>query len=163
MNVAVTSTAEPKVSAPNPSYLLLSNLPRDLGVRVRELHTKVPAWNLVCVLYPLAWVVTAVTVQWLSAGRVGILQWAIRVAGIILIGIFIQAIAILMHEALHGNLFQSARLNRWAMFAFGLPAPPRCLIKNVTGCGRCLTGDVTGEHHWHHAASTTWEGTWPPR
>ncbi len=40
----------------------------------------------------------------------------------VLIGMFIQAIAILMHEALHGNLFQSTRLNRWATFAFGVPA-----------------------------------------
>jgi fatty acid desaturase len=122
MNFAVTATAETKISAHNPSYLLLNDLPSDLAVRVRRLHAKVPVWNLVCVLYPLAWFVTAATVQWLTAGRVEILQWVIRVAGIILIGIFIQAIAILMHEALHGNLFQSARLNRWATFAFGLPA-----------------------------------------
>ena len=122
MNVAVTAVAETKISALNTSHLLLSDLPRDLGLRVRELHTKVPTWNLVCVLYPLAWFVTAATVQWLSAGRVGILPWVIRVAGVVLIGMFIQAIAIVMHEALHGNLFQSARLNRWAMFAFGAPA-----------------------------------------
>jgi fatty acid desaturase len=122
MNVALTAAAEIKVSTPNASHLLLSDLPRDLAVRVRELHTKVPVWNLVCVLYPLAWFVTAVVVQRLAAGRPEILQRVIHVAGIILIGIFIQAIAIVMHEALHGNLFQSARLNRWAVFAFGLPA-----------------------------------------
>jgi len=104
------------------SHLLLRDLPPELGVRFRELHTKVPAWNLVCVLYPLAWIIAAATVERLSAGRVGILQWVIRVIGIVLIGIFIQAIAILMHEALHGNLFRSARLNRWATFAFGVPA-----------------------------------------
>src|SRR5271170_7342054 len=122
MNVAVTAMAETKISALNASHLLLSDLPRDLGARVRELHTKAPMWNLVCVLYPLAWFVTAATVQWLSAGRVGTLQWVIRVAGVVLIGMFIQAIAIVMHEALHGNLFESTRLNRWAMFAFGVPA-----------------------------------------
>jgi fatty acid desaturase len=122
MNVAVTAMAEAKVCAPNASHLLLRDLPCDLGVRVRELHTKVPVWNLVCVLYPLAWFVTAATVQWLSAGRLGNLQWVIRIAGMLLIGMFIQAIAILMHEALHGNLFQSTRLNRWATFAFGVPA-----------------------------------------
>jgi fatty acid desaturase len=122
MNVAVTTTAETKVSAPNASRLLLSDLPRDLGVRVRELHTKISVWNLVCVLYPLAWFATAATVQWLTAGRIAIPHWVIRVAGLVIIGIFIQAIAILMHEALHGNLFQSTRLNRWAMFAFGVPA-----------------------------------------
>ena len=122
MNVAVTAIAERKVCAPNASRLLVRDLPRDLGMRVRELHVKVPAWNLVCVLYPLAWCVTAATVEWVSAGRVGILRWVIRVAGMMLIGMFIQAIGILMHEALHGNLFQSARLNRWATFAFGVPA-----------------------------------------
>jgi fatty acid desaturase len=122
MNVALTAMAGTEVSTPNASHLLLRELPRDLGVRVRELHTKVPVWNLVCVLYPLAWLVTAATVQRLSAGRVGILPWVIRVAGMVLIGIFIQAIAILMHEALHGNLFRSARLNRWTTFAFGVPA-----------------------------------------
>ncbi len=118
----MTAMAGNKVSESSASHLLLRDLPRDLGVRVRELHTKAPAWNLVCVLYPLAWFVTAVTVERLSAGRVGILQWAIRIAGMVLIGMFIQAIAILMHEALHGNLFQSTRLNRWATFAFGVPA-----------------------------------------
>jgi fatty acid desaturase len=106
----------------NASRLLLRDLPRDLGVRVRELHTKVPVWNLVCLLYPLAWFATAATVQWLSAGTEGILQRVIRITGMVLIGMFIQAIAILMHEALHGNLFKSTRLNRWATFAFGVPA-----------------------------------------
>jgi fatty acid desaturase len=113
MSVAVTANA---------SHLLLRDLPRDLETRVRELHTKVPVWNLVCVLYPLAWFVAAATVQRFSAGRVGILPWVIRIAGMVLIGMFIQAIAILMHEALHGNLFRSARLNRWTTFAFGVPA-----------------------------------------
>ncbi len=113
MNIVVTSNA---------SHLLLKDLAPELALQVRKLHTKVPAWNLVCVLYPLAWFVTAMTVQWLTPGRSGILQWVIRVAGMVLIGIFIQAIAIVMHEALHGNLFQSTRLNRWVMFAFGAPA-----------------------------------------
>jgi fatty acid desaturase len=122
MNVAMTAMAENKVFASNASHLLLRDLPRDLGARVLELHVKAPVWNLVCVLYPLAWFVTAVTVERLSAGRVGVLQWVIRIAGMVLIGTFIQAIAILMHEALHGNLFQSTRLNRWATFAFGVPA-----------------------------------------
>lgn len=103
------------------SHLILNDLP-DLGARIRELHTKVPAWNLVCVFYPLCWFVTAVTVQWVTAGKAGLLPCVIRVAGMVLIGIFIQAIAILMHEALHGSLFQSPRLNRWATFAFGVPA-----------------------------------------
>jgi fatty acid desaturase len=122
MNGAVTAMTGTKGAALNATHLLLRDLPQALGVRVRELHTKVPVWNLVCVLYPLAWCVTALTVQWFTPGRLGILQWVIRVAGMILIGIFIQAIAILMHEALHGNLFQSTRLNRWATFAFGVPA-----------------------------------------
>jgi hypothetical protein len=41
--------------------------------------------------------------------------------------------------------------------------PPHCLSKNVTGRGRCLTGDVTGDGIRHHAASTTSERAWAPR
>jgi len=48
--------------------------------------------------------------------------WWVRTIGVIAIGISIQAMAILMHEALHGNLFRRPALDRWACFLFGIPA-----------------------------------------
>ncbi|MBS0367467.1 MAG: fatty acid desaturase [Proteobacteria bacterium] len=48
--------------------------------------------------------------------------WPVRIACIIVIGICIQAMAILMHEALHRNLFRRPTPDRWAAFAFGIPA-----------------------------------------
>jgi fatty acid desaturase len=42
-----------------------------------------------------------------------------RVAGIATIGISMQAMGVLMHEALHRNLFRRPALDRWAAFLFG--------------------------------------------
>src|ERR1022692_1152087 len=98
-------------SSRDTAHLLLRDLPPHLAARRRGLHTKAPVWNLVCVFYPLAWIATAAAVERLTAGREGVLAWLVRITGAALIGAFIQAIAILMHEALHGNLFRSTRLN----------------------------------------------------
>jgi fatty acid desaturase len=108
-------------SSRDTAHLLLRDLPPHLAARLRGLHTKAPVWNLVCVFYPLAWIATAAAVERLTAGREGVLAWLVRITGAALIGAFIQAIAILMHEALHGNLFRSTRLNSWALFLCGVP------------------------------------------
>lgn len=122
MNVAANALVGSQAATHSSSHLLLRDLPRDLAAQIRELHTKIPVWNLVCVLYPLAWFATAVVVEQLTQGRAGPLQWIERFAGVVLMGIFLQAIAILMHEALHGNLFQNSQLNRLASFLCGVPA-----------------------------------------
>ena len=119
MNVAANALVGSQAATHSSSHLLLRDLPRDLAAQIRELHTKIPVWNLVCVLYPLAWFATAVDRGTINARKGGAAPVDQRFAGVVLIGIFLQAIAILMHEALHGNLFQSSQLNRLASFLLG--------------------------------------------
>jgi fatty acid desaturase len=46
---------------------------------------------------------------------------AVRIGGVLCIGVCIQAFGILMHEALHGNLFRQPSKDRWACFLLGIP------------------------------------------
>lgn len=82
---------------------------------LKELHRRDARWTWVCALYPLAWIASALLMYRFPL-------WPIRAAGIVLIGISIQAMAILMHEALHRNLFRNRPWDRWAAFALGVPA-----------------------------------------
>jgi fatty acid desaturase len=82
---------------------------------LQRLHQRNPRWNLVGLLYPILWITSA----WLME-RFSI--WPVQVAGIVIIGVSIQAMAILMHEALHRNFFRRPGPDRWAAFAFGSPA-----------------------------------------
>jgi fatty acid desaturase len=93
----------------------LPQLSADQSAQLRMLHTLKPAYNCVCVLYPATWITAAVAMQFFPV-------WWVRAIGVIAIGISIQAMAILMHEALHRNLFRRGRLDRWACFLFGIPA-----------------------------------------
>jgi len=52
-------------------------------------------------------------------------KWPIlpmRIAGVLVIGVSLEAMAILMHEALHGNLFRRPLLDRWVGFLLAVPA-----------------------------------------
>jgi len=98
-------TARPSLAAFDPA----------IHPELRALHELKPAWNWVCLLYPVLWVAS-----------IGVMERyptpLVRTGGVVVIGISIQALAILMHEALHGNLFRHRVLDRWAAFAFGVPA-----------------------------------------
>jgi fatty acid desaturase len=48
--------------------------------------------------------------------------WPVEIAGVIVIAFSIQAMAILMHEALHRNLFRRSGPDRWAAFLLAIPA-----------------------------------------
>lgn len=82
---------------------------------LRSLHALSPRWNWVCLLYPVLWVASAAVMARYP-------YWWVQIPGIVVIGVSIQAMAILMHEALHGNLFRNRVLDRWAAFACGVPA-----------------------------------------
>ena len=47
--------------------------------------------------------------------------WPLRLAAYFLIGACINALAVLMHEAAHGNFFRRKRLDRWAGFLLVVP------------------------------------------
>ncbi len=83
--------------------------------QIYALHEVRPWWNLVCFLYPALWCIAI----WFD---VTFSSWWSKAMSVIVIGISIQAMAILMHEALHGNLFRNIRADRFAAFLFGIPA-----------------------------------------
>jgi fatty acid desaturase len=82
---------------------------------LKDLHRRNPRWNWVCALYPALWLAAAATMERAAS-------WSVRAAGIVVIGVSIQAMAILMHEALHRNLFRNPTWDRWAAFTLGVPA-----------------------------------------
>ncbi len=91
---------------------------------IRALHDLVPAWNLVAILFTAMWVGAA----WIT---LEVRPWPARLAGIVLSGAAIHALAILMHEAVHGNLFRRQGLDRWAGFILGAPALFSCAAYRV--------------------------------
>jgi fatty acid desaturase len=118
---AMTEVVSPDDSAPTlkAAQLSLRDLEPSVARRIRALHERRSRWNIVCVLFPIGWIGTA----WLMAHlpeRPILLP--MRLLGVLVIGICIQAMAILMHEALHGNLFRRALLDRVAIIVFGVPA-----------------------------------------
>jgi fatty acid desaturase len=52
--------------------------------------------------------------------------WPVQAAGAILIGAVVQALVILMHEGVHGNLFRRDGLDRWVGFLLGAPGLFSC-------------------------------------
>lgn len=95
--------------------LRLEDLPIALRAEIRGLH-KVRLWaNLIILFYPLLWICSvAVMERWPTL--------VVRIIGVVVIGISLEAMAILMHEALHGNLFRRPKLDRWIGFVLAAPA-----------------------------------------
>jgi fatty acid desaturase len=94
--------------------LRLEDLSPELRTEIRSLYSVRPWANLILLLYPAAWICSIAMMQRWPV-------WPIRVAGIVVIAISVQAMGTLMHEALHGNLFRSPFLDRWIGFALGVP------------------------------------------
>ncbi|PYV36957.1 MAG: hypothetical protein DMG06_29335 [Acidobacteria bacterium] len=89
--------------------------PPEIRTEIRALHHLHPWANSVVLLYPALWICSmALMESWRN--------WPVRITGILIIGISIQAMAILMHEALHGNLFRRPMLDRWVGFILAVPA-----------------------------------------
>ncbi len=82
---------------------------------IRELHRLRPAWNLVAVLFAALWA----GMLWLMTAFP---LWAVRIPGYVVIGMLIHALAILMHEGIHGSLFRNRMLDRGFGFVLGAPA-----------------------------------------
>jgi fatty acid desaturase len=69
----------------------------------------------VILVYPVLWAVAV-----LAMVRFPI--WPVQIAGVAVIGCALHAMAILMHEGIHGNLFRRRVWDRWASFLLGAPA-----------------------------------------
>ncbi len=81
---------------------------------IRDLHELTPAWNLVCLLYPLIWAIGIVAVTLWP-------YWPVRLVGYVVMGIAIHAMAVLTHEASHLSLFRNRRWDRLVGFLMGVP------------------------------------------
>jgi fatty acid desaturase len=96
-------------------HFRLSDVPAGIRTEIRKLHKIRPSLNAVVLLFPLTWVIAIAIMQ----------RWPLillRVVGIVVIGLCIQAMAILMHEALHCNLFRRPTLDQSIGFLLAVPA-----------------------------------------
>lgn len=94
--------------------LRLEDLPPVIRTEIRSLYNVSPWANSIILLYPVAWFCTIAIMQRWQA-------WPIRIVGIVVIAISVQAMGTLMHEALHGNLFRNSFFDQWIGFALGIP------------------------------------------
>ena len=98
--------------------------------RVCDLHRTKPLWNLVPFVFVGIWAAAGALVL---AGSF----WPVRLAGYLIIGASINALGILMHEAIHGSMFRNAAADRCAGFLLGLPLAMSAYAYRVV-------------HHVHH-------------
>ena len=85
-----------------------------MRTEIRSLYKLRPLANLNLLLYPVSWIASIEMME----------RWPtppVRLAGIVVIAISIQAMGTLMHEALHGNVFRNRFLDRWVGFVCGIP------------------------------------------
>lgn len=110
------------MSAPPPSPLLAGHESRAwFATLAPEKRAAIRA------LFPVRrshnWIGLAFLALW-AGGCVAVLRlpaWPARLAGYVVMGAALHALGILMHEAIHGNLFRHRRLDRWAAFLLGAP------------------------------------------
>lgn len=99
---------------------------------VRALHRVVPAANVVALAYAALWAAGA----WLVLETDGVL---LRGTGVVAAGVGIHALATLLHEGSHGNLWRRRGLDRWTAFVCGLGSGLGATAYRVTHL----------EHHRH--------------
>lgn len=81
---------------------------------LRGLSNIEPWRNFIILGFVALWAVTYAT---MTAWPI----WPVRLAGYVLIGAVLHAFGVLVHEAVHGNLFRHRTLDRWAGFLLGIP------------------------------------------
>lgn len=89
-------------------------LPPDVRQALRQLSHVEPRYNVVVLGFVTLW---AAAYAAMTAWPV----WPVRFAGYLLIGAVLHAFGVLVHEAVHGNLFRQRSLDRWAGFLLGVP------------------------------------------
>lgn len=91
---------------------------------IKEMHVLRPAWNGVAIVFAALWALAGWALLHFPI-------WPVRVPALVLIGACVNAMAILMHEGIHGNLFRHRLLDRWAGFVLGAPALISCMAYRV--------------------------------
>lgn len=81
---------------------------------LKDLHETRPAWNFVAAFFPAMWAAAVVSIAIWP-------YWPVRVAGYVIAGAAIHAMAVLTHEASHYSMFRSHFLDRWVGFLMGAP------------------------------------------
>lgn len=97
------------------SHFRVGDLPPNIRAEIKQLHQVRPFRNLILALFPMIWVGSVLACEQLP-------YVILRIIALLSIGISIQAMAIVMHEALHGNLFRNAQLDKWVGFAVAVPS-----------------------------------------
>jgi fatty acid desaturase len=99
--------------------LRLKDLSPGVRAEIRALHVIRPWANAVVLLYPVLWVCSVALME----------RWPllfVRLAGVLVIAVCVQAMGSLMHEALHGNLFRNRFFDRWVGFLLAVPTLFSC-------------------------------------
>jgi fatty acid desaturase len=114
---AATAAVDPDLPAASGggSDVWTAPLRADQKAAIRRLHCVNPRWNLIAVAFVAIWIASG----WLMFRFPA---WPVRFAGYGMIGMCIHALAILMHEGIHGNLFRNRVLDQWVGFLLGAPA-----------------------------------------
>lgn len=102
----------------------LGQLSPEKRAALKKLHRLDMRWNCSMLLYPILWGVAAWTMATFET-------WPVFAVGYVVISVSIHALAIFMHEAIHGTLFRDKFLDRWAGFLLGVPALFSCMAYKV--------------------------------
>ena len=111
---ATLDHARPDLLAGPASRSWFAALPPAKRAAIRELYRLEPSRNLVVLAFVALWLGAAALVLEYPA-------WPVRFAGYVVMGAALHALGILMHEAVHGNLFRHRTLDRWSAFLLGAP------------------------------------------
>jgi fatty acid desaturase len=103
---------EPNACDPLPGSV--RDIGRSTRAAVKPLFRIQPWWNLQIVVFLAIWGTCAYIALHTSSLPLEIFCYLVA-------GSVIQGLGILMHDAVHGNLFHSRSLNRWVGFACGIP------------------------------------------
>lgn len=115
------------------SDLWNASLSPEKRAALRELHRLHPARNLIALAFAAIWIATGWAMTTFPL-------WAVRIPGYFVIGMIVHAMAMLMHEGIHGSLFRNRVLDRGFGFLLGAPALFSCTAS--TGRRRTLTSSA---------------------
>lgn len=93
----------------------IKTLSTERRAKIKTLHEIRPAGNLIAVVFVVMWAVSGVLIMTTNF-------WPLHLFCYATIGVVIHGMGNIMHEAIHGNLFRNALLDRIVGFLAGAPA-----------------------------------------